>query len=523
MKSPHYQLDLLCHDAIGHNARLHGRHTAVVCGEQRLSWAELHLRTNQVANAILGLGLRKGDKVCTLMPNSIAAFELFWGVVKAGCVIVPLNTLLDGAALARMIDASDGRLIFCDDSTVATVDAVRGELRNIDDAGYFTTGRAREGWLDAAALVSAAGSAAPEVSIGLHDTMTIMYSSGTTGTPKGIEHSHLGRLNYPWGFSAGVQIDRYSVAICSTPIFASGTWITMFPTMYRGGTVVLLPKFSPELFLDAVQRERGTHTFMVPTQYISILQHGVERHDTSSLRVIISAGQTLLQSTFDALRQTFPQAGIYEIYGMTEGFSTLAIPQDAERGKRGSVGKPSFLEDIRIIATGGSLAELPTGEVGEIVAYGPGMMKGYYGRPELTDQTTWIGEGGRTYLRSGDIGYLDTDGFLYVCGRLKDMIKSGGINIYAVDLEQILIQHPDVSEVAVIGVPHEKWQETPVAVVVPRAGAAVASEELRAWANERLAKYQRLSAVILRPDFPRATYGKVQKQALREEYRGLYP
>ena len=150
------------------------------------------------------------------------------------------------------------------------------------------------------------------------------------------------------------------------------------------------------------------------------------------------------------------------------------------------------------------------------------MMKGYYARPDLTDAATWVGPGGRTYMRSGDVGYLDADGFLYVSGRLKDMIKSGGINIYASDIEEIFMRHPAVREVAVIGVRHEKWSETPIAVVILKDGATAGAEELKQWANDQLSKYQRVTAVVIQTDLPRATYGKVQKQALRDQFANSF-
>lgn len=512
-----YEFDHLCSDVIAHNARVFAERTAVVCGEQRLSWSALERRTNQIANAILGLGFAKGDKIALFMPNSIALFELFWGVVKSGCVVVTLNTLLDAAALARLANASDAGAIFVNDSTREMVDSVRADLVNIPAERFFSVGGRAAGWHEAAALFAPAGANPPPVKLEPEDSMTIIFTSGTTGVPKGIEHSHFGRLNYPLGFGMGLGINRYSVAVCATPLYASGTWITMFPTMYRGGTVVLIPKYTPEAFLEAVQRERGTHAFLVPTQYIGLLQVPLRDYDTGSLKVLVTAGQSLSPVTYDALRQHFPGAGLYEIYGMTEGFSTLAIPEDVAHGKRGSVGKPAFLEDIRIIDAEGR--ELPPGETGEIVAYGPGMMKGYYARPDLTAAATWIGPGGRTYMRSGDLGRMDEDGFLYVSGRLKDMIKSGGINIYAADLEQVLMQHDCVREVAVVGMPHDKWGETPVAAVLLKQDMAVAADELMRWANERLAKYQRLAAVLIQAELPRATYGKVQKDRLRQQVR----
>jgi long-chain acyl-CoA synthetase len=515
-----YEFDLLCTDVIAHNARVFADSTAVVCDDQRLSWRELDQRTNQVANAMRDLGLAKGDKVALFMPNSIALFELFWGIAKAGCVVVSLNTMLEGSALARLANASDAKVVFADSTTCGLVDAVRADFKLIAANRFYCLGAPRDGWQSADPLVSAAPVTRPEIRIAPDDSMTIIFTSGTTGVPKGIEHTHFGRLNYPLGFGMGLQFNRYSVAVCATPIYASGTWITMFPTMYRGGKVVLLPKYSPEAFLKAVQAERGTHCFLVPTQYIGLLAQPLTDYDTSSLKTMVTAGQSLLPATYEALTKNFPGARLYEIYGMTEGFSTLAIPEDIDHGKRGSVGKPAFLEDVRIVDGDGR--ELPPGAPGEIVGYGPGMMKGYYARPDLTAAATWIGPGGRTYMRSGDVGYLDEDGFLYVSGRLKDMIKSGGINIYACDIEEIFMQHPAVHEVAVIGVPHEKWSETPIAIVIVKPGAVTDAETLKHWANERLSKYQRVSAVVIQADFPRATYGKVQKQALREQFADAF-
>ncbi|MFG1244304.1 class I adenylate-forming enzyme family protein [Xanthobacter versatilis] len=510
-----YEHDHLSSDVIAHNARLYCDKTAVVCGDRALTWGELNKRTNRVANALRDLGYDKGDKIAVFMPNSLESFELFWGVVKSGCVVVSLNTMLEGQALARLANASDAQAIFVDESTRALIDRQRGNLLNIPRHRFFTTGSVAEGWRSSEEFITAASDTAPDVKIEPDDSMTIIFTSGTTGVPKGIEHSHFGRLNYPLGFGMGLSISRYSVAICATPIYASGTWITMFPTMYRGGKVVLLEKYSPEAFLEAVEREGGTHSFLVPTQYIGLLQHDLTKYDLSTLQGLITAGQTLPEIIYNKLLNVFNHAKIYEVYGMTEGFATLAIPGDIERGKRGTVGKASFLEDIRVIDSEGT--ELPHGQIGEIVAYGPGMMKGYYGRPDLTREATWIAPSGRTYLRSGDLGWMDEEGFLFVTGRLKDMIKSGGINIYASDLEGVLMQHEAVKEVAIVGIPHEKWSETPVAAVILKQGRTIDAETLRNWANERLSKYQRLSHLLIREDFPRATYGKVQKTELCNE------
>jgi len=512
-----YDFNLLCHDVIAHNARVYANEVAVVCEDKRLTWREVDEWTNRFANAIRELGLQHGDKVALLMSASIETFIAFWGSVKAGCVTVPLNVLLDNESLARLLNDSDAQIIFADSATEQKIDAIRSQLPNVPPDRFWTFGEEREGWQAARALIAAASPTPPEVVIRPGDSITILYTSGTTGVPKGVEHTHLSRLMYPLGFGMGLRIDRYSVAVLGTPPYASGTWITMIPTMYRGGRIVILRKFTADAFLQAIERERCTHAFLVPTQYISLLQEPhLTEYDLSSVRCLVTSGQPIAEKTYKALEMTFPNAGIYEVYGFTEGFACMRIPEDAARGKLKSVGKPLLLDDVRIIGEDGR--ELPPGETGEIVAHSIGMMKGYYKNPELTEQVTWYSPTGRSYMRTGDMGYLDEDGFLYISGRLKDMIKSGGMNVFAVDIEQVFMQHADVVEAAAIAVPHPKWGETPLVVVIPRAGADITEEELRAWANERLAAYQRVSRVVFRPDLPRAVYGKVQKEALRHEF-----
>ncbi|GAA1398306.1 class I adenylate-forming enzyme family protein [Pseudonocardia kongjuensis] len=512
-----YDFALMCPDVIAHNARYLANRTAVVCEDERLTWREFDERTNRVANVLKAEGLGKGDKVALYMSTSLAAFIAFWGSAKAGCVTVPLNVLLDDESLARLATDSDAALIIADPTTEPRLDRIRDQLSGIRTDGFVTTGPAHDGWRSLGDLLSAASGSPCGVKILPNDIITILYTSGTTGDPKGIEHTHVSRMMYPYGFAMGLKIDRYSVAVLGTPPYASGSWITMMPTMYRGGTVVILPKFTAEAFLDAVQREKGTHAFLVPTQWISILDHPARAdYDVSSLRCIITSGQPIPEKVYVGLEEAFPNGGIHEVYGFSEGFATLRLPEDAARGKRTSVGQPLMLEDVRIIDEQG--AELPDGEAGEIVAHSIGMMTGYYKNPGLTAKSVWTAPDGRGFLRTGDVGYLDQDGFLYVSGRIKDMINSGGLNIFAADIERVFVRHPDVSEAAAIGVPHPKWGETPLLIVIPSPGATIDPEELRAWGNAQLANYQKVSRVEVRDDLPRAVYGKVAKAALREEF-----
>jgi long-chain acyl-CoA synthetase len=513
-----YDFSLMCPDVIAHNARVYSDATAVVFGQERLSWRELDDRTNTFANMLLAEGLTKGDKVALFTPASLNAFIAFWGSAKAGCVVVPLNVMLDGESLARLVADSDAVAMVADSETESVVDAVREQLPAIGASRWLTFGVDRGIWRSVPNLLDAVPTTACGVKIEPFDTITVLYTSGTTGQPKGIEHTHVSRMMYPYGFGMGLKVDRYSVAVLGTPPYASGTWITMVPTMYRGGTVVILPKFTAEAFLSAVERERGTHAFLVPTQWTAVLDHpDLGKFNVRSLRCVVTSGQPIPEKTYHALEAAFPDAGIYEVYGFSEGFATLRLPEDARRGKRTSVGKPLMLEDVRIIDENG--AELGPEESGEIVAHSIGMMTGYYKNPEMTAQATWIAPDGRTFMRTGDSGYLDKDGFLYVTGRLKDMIKSGGINVFAVDIENAFLRHPAVSEAAAIGIPHPKWGETPLVAVILRPGAQVDADELRDWANDQLAKYQRASRVVIRTELPRAVYGKVAKAELRKEFQ----
>jgi long-chain acyl-CoA synthetase len=489
---------------------------AVVCGDESLTWGEFGRRTNKVANALIAGGLQKGDRVCLLMQNSVRTFELLWGTIKAGGVIAPLNIMMAGDAVVSTINNAEPKFIFVDEGTQDVVEGIRGSITADADV-FHLVGATAPGWCSGDEFVEAASDAAVSVEIRPQDSMSIIYSSGTTGIPKGIEHTHAARMYFPFGFASELDFDRYSVALCSTPLYTNGTWITMLPVLFMGGTVVLGQKFSGAAFLDAVEQHGVTHAFLVPTQMVKILaEPDLADRDLSSVRVILSGGAPLPGHTYGAMVERFSEACMYEIYGMTEGFISIAIPKDRQRGKIGSVGLPTFGADLRVVDPQGK--ELPWGSTGEIVGWSSFLMKGYFRDPERTEETTWRGPDGRTYVRSGDIGHIDEDGFVYISGRSKDMIISGGINVFASDIEDVLMGHPAVSEAAAIGIPHEKWGETPLAFVILRDGVDASPADLVEWCNARLSKYQRISGVELRDSFPRAAHDKVLKRALRDPY-----
>jgi acyl-CoA synthetase (AMP-forming)/AMP-acid ligase II len=294
-------------------------------------------------------------------------------------------------------------------------------------------------------------------------------------------------------------------------IVFNGAYVTMMPTFWLGGTYVLARQFDPATAIDLIERERITHVMMVPTQIIQILGvPGFDPRRLASLECILSLGAPLLQEYKDRLNAALPHR-FYELYGLTEGFITILDRDDAVR-KSGAVGVPPQYFEMRIVDADGR--DLPPGEIGEIAGRGPFMMQGYYKRPDLTAQAVRDG-----WLYSGDMGYVDADGFLFLVDRKKDMIDSGGMKVYPKDVEEVAARHPDVSEVAVFGIPDEKWGETPLAAVILRPGATVTAESLRDWINERVAaRYQRVSRVVIKPAFPRSAAGKTLKRELREPY-----
>ena len=502
-------------DAIASHAKWRSGKTALVCDDQRRTWAEYNGAVTRVANGLVNAGLQRGEKVSVLMTNSIEMLEIMMGTVKAGGVIVPLSVMLTAESLATMINDSDSRFVFADARFTRTIDSVRRDFINILPDGLFVVGDETEGWINYQSWRDGVGDEPAGVRLTPDDDFNLIYSSGTTGTPKGIAHTHYARQQSAYILAIEFRFDLNSIAIVTTPLFANGTWIMMLPSLTIGSTLVIMSQFDPQKFLDLVERERCTHTFMVPTQYIVTMDvPEFDRFDLSSLKVLLSAGAPLRADTKAQMLRRFG-GGVYELYGLTEGIATTLKPEEME-GKLSSVGTTVFGGDIRIIDDAGK--EVPRGEAGEIVGYSSALMRGYYMKPEETADAIWKDEAGRTYLRTGDIGKLDEDGFLYILDRKKDMIVSGGVNVFPKDIEEIAARHAEVADVAVIGVPHEKWGETALALVIKRPDSSLTAEALMAWANERLGKHQRIYGVEFRDELPRNALGKVLKKELREPY-----
>lgn len=490
---------------------LHGKwkdqKTALICDDISLSWAELDARTNQVANGLIALGAGGGSKIGVVMANGIAMVEALVGIMKAGACSVPINlSVTDDALDAMLADAGVSVVIVTPDQAprLASYIGANPSVPLLIAGDSFDT------------MKEAASAERPLADISGDDPLNVIYSSGTTGMPKGILHTHQGRRDWAYDLSIALRYHGAARTLFSIGLYSNISWVGMLCTLIAGGTMVIQQKFDAETTLEIIQRERISHFAMVPIQYQRLLEvTNHENYDLSSIEAVMSCGSPLHANLKAALFKRLGPRAVIELFGLTEGLITTLDPEEAE-GRMASVGKPLIGTDIKII--GDDDNEVPAGVAGEIVGVGRILMPGYLNRAQATRDATWTDPDGRVWFRTGDIGQLDDQGYLYIVDRKKDMILSGGQNIFPQDIEAVLIKHPAVNDVAVIGVPSDRWGETPIAIVVPEVGASDGTNEIRDWANRKLGKQQRIAGVEFIGTLPRNPNGKILKRDLRKDY-----
>lgn len=488
-------------EIIREHGRERGDKIAVADADGALTYAELDAAMDRVAAALQRDGVAVGQAVAIVASASIRYAAVFLGTLRAGCMAAPLAPSSTPEALAAMIADCGAPIVFLDADNEAAIagQTVTAKRIRLDTDAF-------DAWL------APAGSLPRPVEIDPAQGFNIIYSSGTTGTPKGIVQSHRMRWSHIGRQAAGGFGE--AVTMISTPLYSNTTLVSFFPTLGWGGTAVLMKKFDAHAFLELAERHRATHAMLVPVQYQRIMAlPDFDSFDLSSFRLKTSTSAPFSAALKADILQRWPGL-LVEYYGMTEGGASTGLICNQFPDKLHTVGMPLPGHDIRLIDDDGN--EVPQGETGEVVGRSPAMMNGYHGRAAATRDAEWYDPEGNRYIRHGDIGRLDADGFLTLMDRKKDLIISGGFNIYPVDLEAVLKQHPAVAECTVIGVPSDKWGETPVGFYVPAEGADGDADAILSWTNAQLGRTQRLSALHAIDELPRSAIGKVLKRELRD-------
>lgn len=501
---------------------LHGKwrahRPALIAGGDSWSWHEFNMNLNKVANGLLALNLGKGARVILLMSNGAAMVECLFGVMKSGLVSAPLNISVSNEALVNMICDSGASAILTTADLAHRIEEISEHIPTQCYENRICADGRRDGWRTYEDWRNAQSPDEPEANIAPDDMLNIIYSSGTTGQPKGIVHTHKGRRDWAYDLSIALRYHSASRFLVTIGLYSNISWVGMLCTLMAGGTLVINGKFNAKTLWPMLESQKITHLCMVPIMYQQLIDvEGHEGFDISRMDGMMSAGSPLHMHTRAAIFERFP-CGITELYGLTEGVITTLDPEDAQ-GRMSSVGLPLMGTDLKILANDDQ--ECTVGKSGEIVSRGRIVMPGYFNREATTQEAIYTDAQGRQWLRTGDIGYLDAEGYLYIVDRKKDMILSGGQNIYPQDIEAILITHTDIADTVVIGVKSSKWGETPMGLVVLKTDADESAESIRAWCNAKLGKQQRLAGIELISEIPRNPNGKSLKHELRKRFKDV--
>jgi len=465
-----------------------------------LTMAQLASRAECIAARLREEGRKPGDRIVVLGRPSLAWIEVMIGANFARCAIAPISTSLRPEELRGLLADAQPRLIFADAERAgdgACLQDITVRLEDLDE------------W-----IAAGPGAGEPDVPQG-GDLFSIIYSSGTTGVPKGIAHTATGRAEFIHA-RPRPSITPGKTSWVSTSLYTNMSYLGIVSPLYWGAGISVPAQFSVEAFLRACAEEKITDVALVPVQVRRILDHpDFSPEAIASLEFTMLSGSPIDIAVKRKLVETWP-GRIVDAYGSTETGGIATLDLKADPGKLDTVGR--ILPGVELAILDGEGRPLPAGEIGEIAAATPRPMEGYFNRDDLTDDATWRNEGGRRFIRTGDVGCIGEDRYLRITGRSKDMIISGGLNIYAIDIEAALVEHPAVLEAAVIAVPSERWGESPYAIVALRDGKSVTADELMGWLGPRLARTSWPAGIRFVDALPRNALGKVLKRELREPF-----
>ncbi len=505
-------------EVLNFTTRKYPNKEAFICQNKRYTYKEFTERCNRLANGLLGLGIRKDDKIATLFISKMELVESYYGISKTGGVVVPLNFRCAGGELIHMIKSADVTALIYEEMFQKLIDSIRSSLPDVKS--FICVGNPAGFALNYEKLVEKSSSKEPDVNVNDYDPAFIIYTAGTTGTPKGAVRTHqneyIGALNFI--FAMGDELGPETKTLSCPPAFHCATQMVLHSVMLAGGTnylYSLYEGFNPKGVLDLVEKEKITILWMVPTMWIetlNVLSKSEKKYDLSSVRITANGGAIMPLDLKQKILKYFPNTGLMDFFGMTEMNPWTCVLTGKEAlSKPESVGRPCVTVDARIWDLNGN--DVPVGEVGEIVYSGPSVMQEYYKNPEATKEAM---RGG--YFHSGDLVKQDEEGFIYVVGRSKDMVISGGENIYPAEVEAVLIKHPKIQEAAVIGVPDPKWGESLKAVIVLHPGEQISENEVIEYCKQNIARYKSPRSVDFVSELPKSGVGKVLKTVLREQY-----
>jgi long-chain acyl-CoA synthetase len=499
--------------ALQESARLYPNKTAVILDQQKISYGELNAAANQVANSLRSLGVHRGDKVALMLPNVPQFPVIYYGILKLGATVVPLNVLFRAGEVQYHLEDSDAVAFFVWEGLAeearrgfAQVETCRHMVVvNSPGSDYLP-----EGAFSYDALSAVASSHCDLTWTMPDDTAVLLYTAGTTGRPKGAELTHFNMFhNASFCADRLFGITSEDVGLACLPLFHSfGQTCVMNALIYAGGTICMMPKFEPDRVLEAIEREAVTYFAGVPTMYFYLLHYpDASRFNVSSLRLCIAGGAAMPVSVMKEFEQRYGTI-VLEGYGLSETSPVATFNVRERERKPGSIGLPIWGTEMQIVDDADR--PVPFGGEGEIVIRGPNVMKGYYKRPEATAEVMRNG-----WFHTGDIARVDEEGYFYIVDRKKDMINRGGLNVYPREVEEVLYGHPAVAEAAVIGVPDEALGEEVKAVIVLKPNQSAQASEIISYCKERIASFKYPRTVEFRDSLPKGPNGRILKRELR--------
>jgi len=499
--------------------QIRSKHIATIDGERQRTWWEFMSRVARLAGALQSHDIHKGDRIAILAHNSDRYLEIFYASAWLGAILVPLNIRLAAPEMVYMLNDAEAKLLFVDDVYKAKLPELLTDSKTIQHVVLAGDTEPENDVLSYEGILENADPI-PDSESGTDDIAGIFYTGGTTGLPKGVMLTHTNLVSNAMTALLNIYEGDTWVYLHSAPMFhiADAQW--MVGVTMQGGTHVFMPRFIPEEFFKAVESYSVTHCALVPTMVNMLLnEKSRENYDLSTLRGMNYGGSPMPAALIGRTRKAFPDCRLFQGYGQTETAPNVSMlldeyhdPDGQYADKIESAGQPMFTVEIRIVDFEDK--ELPAGEVGEITVRGPNVMHGYWNKPEETARAL---RGG--WMHTGDAGFIDDDGFLFIVDRVKDMIISGGENIYSAEVEAAIYQHPDVAVCAVIGIPDEKWGERVHAVVIPQQGTIIKADDIMQHCRKLIAGYKCPRSVDIRTDpLPMSGAGKILKRELRAPF-----